>query len=180
MTTVCNSRRHLHWVDALVTVAAAPASSEIVLRTVGLTKRYGKRTAVDALDIEVRRGSVFGFLGPNGSGKTTTIGTMLGLVAPTSGHTELFGLDTRTHLTEALARTGATIEGQAYFPHMSARDNLRFWAKVDPRITNNRIDEVLVDRRADDAGAVTRCAPTRLACANASPSRRRSCTIPSS
>jgi ABC-2 type transport system ATP-binding protein len=125
-----------------VTVTAE-RSSEIVLRTVALTKRYGKRTAVDALDIEVRRGSVFGFLGPNGSGKTTTIGTMLGLVAPTRGNTELFGLDTRTHLTKALARTGATIEGQAYFPHMSARDNLRFWAKVDPRITNTRIDEVL-------------------------------------
>jgi ABC-2 type transport system ATP-binding protein len=114
-----------------------------VLRTVGLTKRYGKRTAVDGLSIEVRRGSVFGFLGPNGSGKTTTIGTMLGLVAPTSGYSELFGLDTRTHLAEALHRTGATIEGQSYFPHMSARDNLRFWQKIDPRITNARIDEVL-------------------------------------
>lgn len=99
--------------------------------------------AVDGLNIEVRRGSVFGFLGPNGSGKTTTIGTMLGLVAPTSGHSELFGLDTRTHLAEALRRTGATIEGQSYFPHMSARDNLRFWARIDPRITSARIDEVL-------------------------------------
>ena len=110
-------------------MTAAP-SGDIVLRTVGLTKRYGKRVAVDSLELSVRRGCVYGFLGPNGSGKTTTIGVMLGLVAATSGHAEIFGLDTRTHLAEALRRTGATIEGQSYFPHMSARDNLRYFGAL--------------------------------------------------
>jgi ABC-2 type transport system ATP-binding protein len=124
------------------------AGGDVVLRTVGLTKRYGRRLAVDNLSIEVRRGRVYGFLGPNGSGKTTTIGMVLGLLAPAAGHSELFGLDTRTHLHEALQRVGSTIEGQSYFPHLSARDNLRVWARLCGA-ADARIDEVieLVDLR---------------------------------
>src|SRR3990170_8647632 len=81
---------------------------DVVFRTVGLTKRYGRRLAVDSLDVSVRRARVYGFLGPNGAGKTTTIACALGLIAPTAGHIELFGLDTRRHGTEALRRTGST------------------------------------------------------------------------
>jgi ABC-2 type transport system ATP-binding protein len=125
--------------DATTTVAS---SSDVVLRTVGLTKRYGARLALDALSIEVRRGRVYGFLGPNGSGKTTTIALALGLIAPTAGHVEVFGLDTRTERSQALRRVGATLEGQSYFPHLSARDNLRVWSHLDGT-TNTRIDEVI-------------------------------------
>ena len=123
-------------------MTTATADGDIVLRTVGLTKAYGKRLAVDALDLAVPRGRVFGFLGPNGAGKTTTIGMALGLIAPTAGHIELFGMDTRTHLSEALKRTGAMLEAQSYFPHLSARDNLRLWATAGG-IAKKRIEEVL-------------------------------------
>jgi ABC-2 type transport system ATP-binding protein len=117
-------------------------TGDIVIRTSGLTKRYGKRAAVDALDIEVRRGRVYGFLGPNGSGKTTTIGMILGLVAADAGAIHLFGLDAATEREVALRRIGATVEGQSYFPHLSARDNLRIWAKISD-VPARRIDEVI-------------------------------------
>jgi ABC-2 type transport system ATP-binding protein len=119
------------------------APADVVLRTSGLTKRYGKRVAVDTLDMEVHRGRVFGFLGPNGAGKTTTIGVFLGLIEPTGGTAEIFGHDTRTELASGLRRTGATIEGQSYFPHLSARDNLVYWARAHGDLPGSRIDEVL-------------------------------------
>jgi len=119
------------------------ATPDVVLRTVGLSKRYRRLVALQDLDLEIHRGRVYGFLGPNGAGKTTTIGLILGLLAPTSGHVELFGLDTRTHLSEALRRTGAILEGQAYYPDLSARDNLRVWSALSDGVTAKRIDEVL-------------------------------------
>ena len=78
-------------------------TGEVVLRTSGLVKRFGALTAVDGLDLEVRRGEVVGLLGPNGAGKSTTIGMVLGLVRPTAGHAEVMGLDVATHRQEALA-----------------------------------------------------------------------------
>jgi len=119
------------------------ADSDVVLRTAGLSKRYRRLLAIDGIDLEVRRGRIYGFLGPNGAGKTTTIGIVLGLLAATRGHVELFGLDTRTHRSEALRRTGAILEGQAYYPLLSARDNLRVWASLAGDVTPERIDETL-------------------------------------
>ncbi|MFB3094031.1 MAG: ABC transporter ATP-binding protein, partial [Dehalococcoidia bacterium] len=116
---------------------------EVVLRTVGLTKRYGRLTALADLDLEVPRGQVYGFLGPNGAGKTTTISLILGLIAPSGGHAEMFGLDTRTHLSEALRRTGAILEGPSFYPHLSGRDNLRVWGALSGSIGGRRLDEVL-------------------------------------
>ena len=118
-------------------------STEVVLRTVGLAKNYGRFSAVKDLALEVPRGRVYGFLGPNGAGKSTTIAMVLGLIAPTEGHVEVFGLDTREHLAEALYRTGAILEGQAYYPLLSAYDNLRVWAAINGNVTMQRIDEVL-------------------------------------
>ena len=119
------------------------ADPDIVLRTVGLSKRYGQLLALNDLGLEVRRGLIYGFLGPNGAGKTTTISLLLGLIAPTSGHVELFGLDTRAHLSEALRRTGAVLEGQAYYPDLSGRDNLRVLSALSGGAPARRIDEVL-------------------------------------
>ncbi len=115
----------------------------VILRTVGLTKRYGRLTALADLDLEVPRGQVYGFLGPNGAGKTTTISLILGLIAPSGGHAEMFGLDTRTHLSEALRRTGAILEGPSFYPHLSGRDNLRVWGALSGSIGGRRLDEVL-------------------------------------
>jgi ABC-2 type transport system ATP-binding protein len=116
---------------------------EVVLRTKGLSKRYGAIAALDGVDLNVRRGRIYGFLGPNGAGKTTAISMMLGLIHPSGGYAEIFGLDSRTHLPEALQRTGAVLEGQAFFPLLSARENLRIWAAVSGGVAPSRIDEML-------------------------------------
>ncbi len=98
---------------------------------------------MQTLDLEVNRGRVYGFLGPNGAGKTTTIACVLGLLSPTDGYVEILGLDGRTHLPQALQRVGAILEGQAYYPLLSARDNLRIWAAISGGVAEQRRDEVL-------------------------------------
>ena len=120
-----------------------PPATDIVLRTVALSKKYGKRLALDRLDLEVHRGRVYGFLGPNGAGKTTAISLILGLLRATEGHAELFGLDCRTDLPAGLRRVGAVLEGQAYYPLLSARENLAIWAALHGDGADGRIDEVL-------------------------------------
>jgi ABC-2 type transport system ATP-binding protein len=116
---------------------------DVVLRTVRLTKRYGRRLALADLDLEVERGRVHGFLGPNGAGKTTCISLILGLITPTSGHLEVFGLDTREHLSSVLRRIGAVLEGPAFYPHLSARDNLRILGALSDGVEGRRVDEIL-------------------------------------
>jgi len=117
--------------------------SDVVLKTTGLTRRYGRITAVNGLDLEIQRGQIFGFLGPNGSGKTTTIGMILGLLRPTSGHVELFGTDTRRDLVGPLKRVGCVLEGASAYPHLSGRDNLRIWSLVAGGVSEARMAEVL-------------------------------------
>src|SRR3989475_6366625 len=97
---------------------------EVVLRTNGLVKRFGSITAVDGLDLEVRRGEVVGLLGPNGAGKSTTIGMVLGLIAPTAGSAEGLGRDGRVRREEALAGVGAMLDVTSFYPYLSGRDNL--------------------------------------------------------
>jgi ABC-2 type transport system ATP-binding protein len=120
----------------------APTES-VVLRTRQLSKRYGERLAVDGLNLEVRRGEVFGFLGPNGAGKTTTIRMALGLVTPTAGSVEILGQDVATNRAAILPRVGALIETPALYPYMSGRDNLRAVAAVLGGVAPERIDAVL-------------------------------------
>ena len=88
-----------------------------------LTKRYGDLVAVDDLSLTVRPGEVYGFLGPNGAGKTTTLRMLLGLVRPTSGTIRVLGQP-----PGAARRVGAMIEGPAFYPYLSGRDNLRVLA----------------------------------------------------
>jgi ABC-2 type transport system ATP-binding protein len=122
-------------------------SAEAIIKTNNLTKRFGAKLsgilAVDNLDIEVHRGEVFGFLGPNASGKTTTIGMLLGLIAPTSGNIELFGEDTKNELPKLLKRVSAVLESSAFYPHLSGYDNLLIFARTIGGIEEGRIYEVL-------------------------------------
>lgn len=146
--------------------------SDVVLRTVGLSKRYGRRLALANLDLEVRAGRVYGFLGPNGAGKTTCISLILGLIAATSGHVEMFGLDTRTHLRDALRRTGAILEGPAFYPNLSGRDNLRVWGAISGGVALTTIDEQLrtvglAERGGDKIRAYSLGMKQRLALAGA-------------
>ncbi len=100
-------------------------SVELAIETRGLTKRFGHQRAVDGIDLAVRCGSVFGFLGPNGSGKTTTIRMMLGLVGATTGQIRVLGQDIPGNLREVLPRVGALVEGPAFYPFLSGASNLR-------------------------------------------------------
>ncbi|HEV7957706.1 MAG: multidrug transporter ATP-binding protein [Microbacteriaceae bacterium] len=99
-------------------------TAEFAIETAGLTKRFGAQTAVDGIDLAVPRGSVFGFLGPNGSGKTTSIRMMLGLVAPSNGTVSVLGREVPRHLPDVLPRVGALVEGPAFYPFLSGAANL--------------------------------------------------------
>jgi ABC-2 type transport system ATP-binding protein len=133
------------------------ANDDVVLRTFGLTKRFGRLTAVKDLSIELRRGEVFGFLGPNGAGKSTTVGMILGLIAPTAGRIELFGRSLHDDMWKSLRRVGAVIEEPAFYPYLSGWDNLQALATAIGGIKMDKIDEVLVrvnlrDRASDKYG----------------------------
>ncbi len=120
---------------------------DLAVATTGLTKRFGAQVAVDGLDLVVPTGSVYGFLGPNGSGKTTTIRMLLGLVSPTSGSVELLGRPMPASLTDVLPSVGALVEGPAFHPYLSGRANLvRLDAadrSTDARTTRSRVDAAL-------------------------------------
>ncbi|MET1016632.1 MAG: ABC transporter ATP-binding protein [Leifsonia flava] len=107
-------------------------SSDLAIETHDLTKRFGRQTAVAGIDLAVPRGSVFGFLGPNGSGKTTSIRMMLGLVSPSSGSVRLLGEEMPRRLSEVLPRVGALVEGPAFSPFLSGAANLRRFDSADP------------------------------------------------
>src|SRR5437660_9782465 len=105
--------------------AGGAADSDAAIATLGLSKRFrGGQLAVDGLDLTVPRGSVFGFLGPNGSGKTTTIRMLMGLIEPTSGGALVLGEPMPRAVRRVLPRVGALIEGPALYGHLSGRDNL--------------------------------------------------------
>ena len=106
---------------------------DLAVSTQGLTKRFGQQVAVDGIDLAVPRGAVYGFLGPNGSGKTTTIRMLLGLVTPTSGDRSLLGLPIPGRAGEALPRVGALVEGPAFHPYLSGRSNLARLDAADQR-----------------------------------------------
>ncbi len=95
-----------------------------MIRTDGLTKRYGSVVAVDGVALDVRPGDIYGFLGANGSGKTTTVRCLLGLVLPTSGTIELLGQAMPKAKSDALPRVGALVEGPGAYGHLSGLDNL--------------------------------------------------------
>jgi ABC-2 type transport system ATP-binding protein len=115
----------------------------VVLRTSQLSKRYGERLAVDRLDLEVRRGEIFGFLGPNGAGKTTTIRMTLGLIAPTGGSVKILGQRVVAQRAQVLPRVGALVEQPALYLYLSGRDNLRAVAAVLGGVSEARLDTVL-------------------------------------
>jgi ABC-2 type transport system ATP-binding protein len=118
-----------------------------VIEIEGLRKDYrrwrgGTTTAIAGLDLAVPEGGVFGFLGPNGSGKTTTIRCLLGLVRPSAGRAAIFGRPTPSALDALMPRIGSIVETPALFPTMTGRENLRLLGAID-RIPSRRVDEML-------------------------------------
>ncbi len=121
--------------------------TDTVIATHGLRKAYGAVKAVDGIDLDVRAGDVYGFLGANGSGKTTTVRMLLGLVLPTAGTVEVLGRPIPKAAREVLPRVGALIEGPAAYPHLSASANLSLVDAAGPggarRDRKRRIADVL-------------------------------------
>lgn len=117
------------------------AAASHVIETTSLTKHYGSIVAVDGLSMSVPRGHVFGLLGPNGSGKTTTMSMLLGLVRPTSGGFNLFG--SSDGLEAALHRVGAIIESPSFYPYMTGRQNLLYFQGISGRGSSDEIDGLL-------------------------------------
>ncbi|GAA0262993.1 ABC transporter ATP-binding protein [Cryptosporangium japonicum] len=110
----------------------SPDADAHAVTTVGLTKQFrGGQVAVDHVDLAVPTGAVYGFLGPNGSGKTTTIRMLLGLTRPTAGTHRLLGGRMPEDAATLLPRVGALVEGPAFHPHLSGLDNLRRLDAVD-------------------------------------------------
>ena len=108
-----------------MTTEALAISSE------GLTKQFRGQLAVDHIDLAVPRGAVYGFLGPNGSGKTTTIRMLLGLAYPTSGTAQLLGVPVPDGTVSVLSRVGSLVEGPAFYPYLSGWDNLARYDAAD-------------------------------------------------
>jgi ABC-2 type transport system ATP-binding protein len=133
----------------------------------GLLKTYGEIVAVDRVDLTVERGDVFGYLGPNGAGKTTSLRMLLGLIRPSGGTVQLFGLDPMLDGARALAGVAGFVEGPRFYPYLSARRNLRLLADLDDGSKPGRIAEVLElvelrDRAEDRVGGYSHGMRQRL------------------
>jgi ABC-2 type transport system ATP-binding protein len=117
-----------------------------VITSAGLTKRFsGGQVAVDSVDLDVPAGAIYGFLGPNGSGKTTTIRMLLGLIAPTGGTHELLGVSMPGGAASVLPQVGALVEGPAFHPYLSGRDNLMRLDAADRSVVGSQARERVGD-----------------------------------
>ncbi|MET4620269.1 ABC-2 type transport system ATP-binding protein [Arthrobacter sp. 2762] len=128
---------------------AAPGSQpiDLAIETHGLVKRFGHRSAVDGIDLAVPRGAVFGFLGPNGSGKTTTIRVLLGLASANRGEIRVLGREMPQQLASVLPEVGALVEGPGFYPFLSGAANLLRLDSADRHASSStrrqRVDEAL-------------------------------------
>lgn len=124
------------------------------VETAGLTKRFGDRTAVDAVSLVVPRGSAYGFLGHNGAGKTTFIRMLLGLTRASAGSASVLGLPVPARRAEALARVGAIVEEPSFYPHLTGHENLQIAAAVRGPEARDRIGRAFhrvgLEKRARD------------------------------
>ncbi|WP_201787417.1 ABC transporter ATP-binding protein [Pseudomonas sp. BMS12] len=147
----------------------------LVIRARGLSKRFGELTAVDQLDLSVRRAEVFGFLGPNGCGKSTTIRMLCGLLQPSAGEVEVLGYQIPRDAEELKRRIGYMTQKFSLYEDLTVQENLEFLAAVQGigrRETRQRIEELLerywlADRRNQMAGTMSGGQKQRLALAGA-------------
>lgn len=124
-------------------------TKDIVLKVSDMTKLYKNGRGVSHIDFYIERGDVVGLLGPNGSGKTTTMKVIVGLCHADSGSTEIFGFDVEREYEKATGRLGCLIESPALYEYMSAYRNLKFAARCYPGVTNEEIDRILKVVRLD-------------------------------
>lgn len=147
-------------------------SKNLIIETSNLGKRFGDKEVVSNLNLQVKKGDVYGFLGPNGSGKTTTIRMLLGLIHPSQGSAMLNGYDIKTDLNRAIRGVGAVVESPVFYDYLSGRDNLRLMANLVPGVSEKRIEEVLelagmADRADGPAGTYSTGMRQRMGIARA-------------
>jgi ABC-2 type transport system ATP-binding protein len=114
-----------------------------IVRLQNVTKKIGKRTIIDRLTLDLPLGEVFGFLGPNGSGKTTTIRMMVGLMSLTEGEITISGHSITKNFEKAIRHVGAIVENPEMYKYLSGYDNLIHYARMIPGITEHRVNEVV-------------------------------------
>lgn len=118
--------------------------TDLAIDVHGLTKKFGRRTVVNALDLQVPRGKVFGFLGPNGSGKTTTMRMLCGLLTPDAGQGKCLGLDIASQSNAIRSKVGYMTQKFSFWEDLTIRENLEFTASVyGMDDVNRRVDEAL-------------------------------------
>ena len=128
--------------------------SEVAIQVEGLTKRFGDKTVVDHFSMEVPKGAIYGFLGPNGSGKTTSIRLMCGLLTPDSGSGTCLGYDIRTQSALIKRNVGYMTQRFSFWDDLTIRENLDFVARVY-QMPDRR---AAVDRALEDLGLTSRAA----------------------
>jgi ABC-2 type transport system ATP-binding protein len=116
--------------------------SDLIIKTNKLTKKFGSKRVVNHVDLQVKRGEIYGFLGPNGAGKTTTIRMLLGLARPTKGSIQIFGEDIKKDKLSILKKVGSLVEYPSYYGHLTAYENLEA-VRILLDAPKSRIDEVL-------------------------------------
>lgn len=122
---------------------SGPPGAELAVATRGLVKSYGRQTALTGLDMSVPTGRVYGFLGPNGSGKTTALRLLTGLLRPNAGTIALFGTPYTWHDRTRLFRVGSLIETPSFYPYLSGAENLLVLSASGPPTDPRRIEQVL-------------------------------------
>ena len=125
-----------------------------IINVRGLTKSFGEISAVSNLDFTVQQGEVYGFLGQNGAGKSTTIRMLLTLITPTAGEIEIFGLNLKKHRNEILRRTGAIVEKPDLYKYLTALENLKLFAamsgvKISEKQLMEQLHKVGLEERAN-------------------------------
>lgn len=118
--------------------------ADYILQTRQLTKIYGQSKAVNGINMRVKQGEIYGFIGQNGAGKTTALRMIMHLVFPTSGEIEIFGKGGAKHLATARKRIGCMVESPAFYPRLSARDNLEYY-RIQRGITDKTAVETALE-----------------------------------
>ncbi|MBP2000700.1 ABC-2 type transport system ATP-binding protein [Paenibacillus shirakamiensis] len=118
-------------------------SQEPIVRLSNVTKRIGSKTIIDRLTLDIPSGQVFGFLGPNGSGKTTTIRMMVGLMSISEGDIFIQGISVRNDFEKAIAYVGAIVENPEMYKFLTGYQNLLHFARMSPGVPKERIQEVI-------------------------------------
>lgn len=127
---------------------------ENILSVKNLNKSFGKRKIINDMSFQVNGGEIFGFLGPNGSGKTTTIKMIMGFLFPDSGEISICGMDLKKNYEKAMNLVGGIVENPEMYKEMTGRQNLQMYARLHDNVSKERIDEVIalvgMSQRADE------------------------------